>query len=83
MVWSGKEEAQEIPQGSLQLPGRRLWRRRVGFLLPDNTDMTRGNGLKLHRGGLGWILGKTASQKEWSGTGTGCTGKWWSHRPWR
>jgi len=21
--------------------------------------------------------------KEWSGIGTGCPGKWWSHHPWR
>jgi len=35
------------------------------------------------RGGLGWILGKISLLKEWSGVGTGCPGKWWSHHPWR
>ena len=35
------------------------------------------------RGGLDQILGKIASQKEWSGIGTGCPGKWWSPHPWR
>ena len=34
-------------------------------------------------GGLGWILGKISLLKEWSGIGTGCPGKWWSHHPWR
>jgi len=35
------------------------------------------------RGGLGWILGKNSSLNEWSGTGTGCPGKWWSLHPCR
>ena len=30
------------------------------------------------RGGSGCMLGKISSQKEWSGTGTGCPGWWWS-----
>jgi len=34
-------------------------------------------------GGLDWILGKISLLKEWSGIGTGCPGKWWSHHPWR
>jgi len=25
----------------------------------------------------------TTSLKEWSGTGMGCPGRWWSHRAWR
>ena len=29
------------------------------------------------------ILGKFSFLKEWSGIGTGCPGKWWSHHPWR
>ena len=33
-------------------------------------------------GGSGWILGRVFSQKEKSGIGTGCPGKWWSHYPW-
>jgi len=32
--------------------------------------------------GSGWTLGNT-TLKGWSGTGMGCPGKWWSHRPWR
>ena len=35
------------------------------------------------REGSGWMLGNTPSLKGWSGTGMGCPGKWWSHRPWR
>jgi len=31
------------------------------------------------RGGLGWKLGDTSSQKEQSGIGMGCPGRWWSH----
>lgn len=31
---------------------------------------------------LGWILGKISSLKVWAGSGTGCTGKCWSHYPW-
>ena len=34
-------------------------------------------------GGSGWILGRVFSQKEKSGIGTGCPGKWWSHCPCR
>jgi len=33
--------------------------------------------------GSGWILGKTSFQKEWSGIGSGCPGRWWGHHPWR
>ena len=29
-----------------------------------------------------WTLGNT-TLKEWSGTGMGCPGTWWSHRPWK
>jgi len=35
------------------------------------------------REGSGWMLGNTTSLKGWSGTGMGCPGRWWSHRPWR
>jgi len=41
----------------------------------------RGNVLKLHWGGLGWILGKFFSPKGLLNIGTGCPGKWWSHHP--
>jgi len=34
-------------------------------------------------GDSGWMLGNTTSLKEWSSTGMGCLGRWWSHRPWR
>jgi len=33
------------------------------------------------REGSGWMLGNTVSLKGWSGTGMGCPGRWWSHRP--
>ena len=33
------------------------------------------------RGDSGWTLGNTTSLKEWSGMGTGCPERWWSHRP--
>ena len=39
--------------------------------------------LSCTRRGSGWILGKTSSQKEWGGIGTGCSGRWWSHITWR
>ena len=29
----------------------------------------------------GWILGQKIPQKEWSGAGMGCTGRWQSHHP--
>jgi len=35
------------------------------------------------REGLNWISGNNSLLKEWSGIGTGCSGKWWSHHPWR
>jgi len=35
------------------------------------------------KGGLDWMLGNISSPKEWSGTGMGCPGRWWSHHPWR
>jgi len=35
------------------------------------------------RGGSDWILGKISLLKEWSGIGTGCSGRWWSYHPWR
>ena len=47
------------------------------------SDRTRGNGFKLRREDSGWTLGNTPSLKGWSGTGMGCPGSWWSHRPQR
>jgi len=35
------------------------------------------------RWGLDWMLGKISLLKEWSGTGTGCPGRWWGPHPWR
>jgi len=32
---------------------------------------------------LSITLGNSTSLKEWSGSGMGCPGRWWSHRPWR
>ena len=40
-------------------------------------------GTSCTRGGSGWILGKTSSQKEWWGIGMGFPRRWWSCSPWR
>ena len=43
------------------------------------SDRTRGNGSSCAKEGSGWTLGNTTSLKEWSGSGMGCPGRWWSH----
>jgi len=55
----------------------------VGLFSQVTSDRTRGNGLKLHRQGLDWTVGKISSLKGLSSTGTGCPGKWLRHHPWR
>ena len=52
-----------------------------GKILPSATVEQSGgfNTLQLFRGGSGWILGNNSSVQEWSGTGAGCPGRWWSH----
>ena len=52
-------------------------------LLPVTATGRQVMALSRTRGGSGWILGNISCQKEWRGTGTGCPGRWWSHRPWR
>jgi len=51
----------------------------VGLFSQVTINRTRGNSLKLHQGGLDWILGKLSLLKECPGTRTGCPGKWLSH----
>jgi len=55
----------------------------VGVFSQVTRDRMRRNGLKLHQGGLDWILGKISLLKERSDIVTGCPRKWWSHHPWR
>jgi len=55
----------------------------VGLFSQLTSNRTRAHGLKLHQGGLDWMLGKISLLKEWSGIGTGCPGRWWSRHPWR
>jgi len=45
--------------------------------------MFRGDLMALYKNlkGSGWTLGNTTSLKEWSDTGMGCPGGWWSHHP--
>lgn len=47
------------------------------------SNRTRQISLKLNQGGLDWVLGKIASQKELSIIRTGWPMKWWSHHLWR
>lgn len=50
-----------------------LW---VGLFSHVTGNKTRGNGLKLHWGDSGWMLGKIDSQKEWSCAGHFQVKKW-------
>lgn len=55
----------------------------VSLFSQGTRGRTRGSGLRLCRGGLGWVLGTTSSSKGLSSTVTGCPGKRKSHPPWR
>lgn len=35
------------------------------------------------RGDSGWTLRNSSTLREWSGTRTGCSGRWWVHQIWR
>jgi len=56
---------------------------RVDLFSQGRSNRTRGNGPKLCKGRLGWILGKISSLKGLSSSEAGCPWKWWSHHPWR
>jgi len=52
----------------------------VGLFSWLTSDRKRGNGLKL-RQRFRFDIRKNSLLKEWSSTGRGCPGKWWSHHP--
>jgi len=47
------------------------------------SDRMRENGFRLYQGRFIVDIRKNSLLKEWSGIGTGCPGKWWSHHRWR
>jgi len=52
----------------------------VGLFSQAASDRMRSNGLRLHQGRFRLDLKKKLfTEREWSGTGTGCPGKWLSH----
>jgi len=58
-----------------------LWWSGGRSLLPGS-DRTRRNGLKLHQGGSGWIVGKFLPRKSSQALEQAAQRRW-SHRPWR
>jgi len=69
------------PYSSLQLPEWKLW---WGGSEPLFLQWEGQEGMvsSCSRGGSGWMLGKTASLKEWSGIRMGW-GRWLSHQSWK
>lgn len=63
-------------KSSLQFSFRR---QRIGH----KEMVSRGNGLKLHWGGLDWALGRISSGRVWSSVEMGCPGRRWRPHPWR
>jgi len=52
----------------------------VGLFSQITSDRTSGNGPKLHQGRFRLDIRKNFLMKEWSGTGIGCPGRWFSHQ---
>ena len=55
----------------------------MSLLNQGTSARTRGNGLKLTREGLDWLLGSISFQQGLLGVGMGCPGQGCSPHPWR
>ena len=83
IIESREEDTQGRPFHSHQLPEGKLYWGRVDLFSHLTGDRVKGNAFRLHKGRFRLDMKKKTSQKEWWGSGTGCPGEWWSHRPWR